>query len=950
MTSLAGLPQDSYGKAIRDMQQLNTLLTTFHNDVNSHFPEESPKSEWRGRKVEIQAKFREIATKADTLMQEIQEAINTSGDTDKIKKLKSEFDLITKQLDNSLADIEQFDASLADIEKMAPDNEKADYLMARRGLNLAKQDFKSTLRSQLPKIDAAFKEGLLVQKTVSQQQGYHSQVIALEKLELILDTNTGEQSWEPPLELDQINQWIDQYDSLFTEDICHHIPKSAVLQFASLLARVKAGLLPQELPSAAARYEALLPNDAKRYLQILAGEQTNEEKVFAVKQLFSEQEEQLCAIACLVNTKKIPLKNILQLGLLNKDELLKLAPYLRAVHLIDLDHDFLEQLLKRCSNIHFLILNNDKITELPPLPNCRTLFCKDSVLLEQLPPLPNCLWLNCSNCPVKQLPELPVCRLLSCEDCPLQSLPDLPNCRYLNCENCPVQHLPALPNCRSLYCLRCPLQHLPALPNCEHLSCQLCPVLQDLPALPNCRSLHCHACPKLQELPEELPLCHTLVCEDCLELRSVPAALPCCRSFNCINCPLLQTMPEVPFTALVSSASGFSKLVVDIDQLIIDPKKFLLSLGNNLLKGQTFPNIYYFSNGELSPAIDVGGVRRDFVTRLFELLFFKGIKDKSVLPVSRDGDAGVWPIANANAEADDSESKTIEACYQTIGRLFALCYLDACNFKAGEVFDPRLFAVLRIIANPIFKPDEALMRSLLVAKGLPETIAQLAKGQKPPESFDREALKNATYLLNPGEFPNEPADFSKPEIQEALLKELGDEAKKDERLLATSYIAAEMKKSLGNELWESFCQEKGEVLQKKIQGELSADALKKKLRWATHSNADQYDLDNQVVPVTQEEIKNVRTFLENWIDKRKEDRKQLSHFVRAVTSNNTLGGPDLTIKVYHPTKMHEFRIPQAHTCFFTLDIPSNYPNQEVFDEKLDKLLTEGLAGTAFQEA
>ncbi len=81
----------------------------------------------------------------------------------------------------------------------------------------------------------------------------------------------------------------------------------------------------------------------------------------------------------------------------------------------------------------------------------------------------------------------------------------------------------------------------------------------------------------------------------------------------------------MPYDAFVSGSSvAFAKFEVDVSLLATKSKDFLLTLGRQyLLKNQPFPNIYYFSNGELSPAIDVGGVRRDFISRLFESLFKK---------------------------------------------------------------------------------------------------------------------------------------------------------------------------------------------------------------------------------------------------------------------------------------------------------------------------------------
>lgn len=515
------------------------------------------------------------------------------------------------------------------------------------------------------------------------------------------------------------------------------------------------------------------------------------------------------------------------------------------------------------------------------------------------------------------------------------------NLNFLTIHNDEIETLPPLPFCRDLSCGRClKLRELPALPLCNRLVCNDCRELQTLIELPLCRVLYCAHCTALQTLPE-LPRCTILDCSNCPSLRSISTALPSCRRCDFTGCPLLLTMPEVPYTAQVASdtttqGSEFTKLEVDIDQLAQDPKSFLTTLGSQyLLQGKPFPNVYYFSHGELSPAIDVGGVRRDFVSRLFELLF--KADGTGTLPVSRDRDAGVWPTAPISDSTTDNSQ--LATCYETIGRLFALCYADACRLKTGQVFDPELFQVLKVIARPGLSLEETLIHSLLVLKRLPETVAELAAEEAPGEAigqtFDNATLMNATHLLSQDadEIPTTPADFSQAATRAALRQELFDEARADARIRVAYLIASEMEKALGDAAWAQFCKESADVSQKKIEGELSAEALKKKLQWKPERH------------VAAEKMQRTKQFLEHWIDGNKDNPDQLRRFVRAVTSNNTLGTADLVIQLFNRGAA---AVPSTHTCFFTLELSADYTSQEQFNERLSWLV--GQSDEGFQAA
>ena len=74
-----------------------------------------------------------------------------------------------------------------------------------------------------------------------------------------------------------------------------------------------------------------------------------------------------------------------------------------------------------------LSCDNNKLTKLPALPECKGLYCRDNQLT-RLPALPKFTFLRCDNNKLTQLPALPNCGDLSCDNNKLTQKPAIPNC------------------------------------------------------------------------------------------------------------------------------------------------------------------------------------------------------------------------------------------------------------------------------------------------------------------------------------------------------------------------------------------------------------------------------------------------------------------------------------------------------------------------------------------
>jgi hypothetical protein len=348
-----------------------------------------------------------------------------------------------------------------------------------------------------------------------------------------------------------------------------------------------------------------------------------------------------------------------------------------------------------------------------------------------------------------------------------------------------------------------------------------------------------------------------------------------------------------------------ARLEVDLGALHQTPELYLLQLGDCLSQQHPFPQVYYFNNGIPSNAVDVGGLRRDFITRLFERLF----SGETGSLLSINGDAGLLPRKPVFGQ---------ENSYRIIGNIFALCYLGSNNFTTGALFDPLLFEILKIpgIAE---KEVPAMLQAALILKGLPIDLVKWLNGTRELSSFSPEVQANIAARLETAEIPDKQIPF-----KDLLLE--------DGVVYAATNIAFGMKASLGESAWHQLQTEETMQLKAKIEGELTPQKLKDKLVF-------------DIGAASQEEAERTRGFLINWIDRA--DLVSLERFVRAISGNKTLSNQPLQIQFYNRGEEY---IPVARTCFFSLELSCEYLYQETFDAKLHLLLTEGLADGGFQIA
>ncbi len=407
------------------------------------------------------------------------------------------------------------------------------------------------------------------------------------------------------------------------------------------------------------------------------------------------------------------------------------------------------------------------------------------------------------------------------------------------------------------------------------------------------------SCPNLTSFPGRLPECKWFACCGCDALTTLPE-LPKCQSLQSLKCPII-TLPELPWNVRIISDFNSTQstiLEVDIDEISSNPKKYLDKLGNYLQYKSSFPEVSYFKGKEPLEGVDEGGLRRDFVTRLVKNIY--SVSEENFLKYKEGPNQGVLPLK------DDRK------CLRTLGRLFALCAQEGSSFKIGPVFDSLLFEGIK-----------AEDRTKIFAKinAIPERVVELAESAD-GKGFEDSILVNAGFILDIEEGKPE-GYFDSAKHREELKEELQKQMKEDEALFVMNLIAEEMKAVLGGQAWDRL---KDVDLQSRIQGELTKDLLKEKLDWSQQHEG-----------ITAEEVSKIKGFTEDWIGRA--SKETLERFVWAVSSNRTLGPQNLKVKLFHRGPDY---LPVAHTCFFSIEFSTAYPDQETFDNKLNLLLTEGL--------
>jgi hypothetical protein len=118
--------------------------------------------------------------------------------------------------------------------------------------------------------------------------------------------------------------------------------------------------------------------------------------------------------------------------------------------------------------------------------------------------------------------------------------------------------------------------------------------------------------------------------------------------------------------------------------------------------------------------------------------------------------------------------------------------------------------------------------------------------------------------------------------------------------------------------WEESKGVSPEVLQEKIQGSLSKQQVLDALDWDAEDEKTQ-------------------KFLTDWIQGATDE--QLEKFVSAISGSSTLAANQkLKVHLYPESE----NLPTFHSCNFTIDLPRQYPDYEIFKAKLEESLANAV--------
>lgn len=342
--------------------------------------------------------------------------------------------------------------------------------------------------------------------------------------------------------------------------------------------------------------------------------------------------------------------------------------------------------------------------------------------------------------------------------------------------------------------------------------------LEDIQVLSYCVSLDCSSISCLTKIPE-LPVCKCLNCHSCVSLIALPK-LPVCDYLYCSYCvSLKEEIPKLPFGVVVY-CGGFAgrvseclNLNVHLEELSEEPIQILKKLGTIILfKDYPFPNITYFEKNIQSEGVDLGGVRRDFVSRLCESLFNQTEKNGDQVRQFLKTDENHYPQIPRIAQGCEIEF------YRTIGNIMALCYHGRSSLVIGSIF-PQVIYDCMVMGE---RDDQSVALELAAKEMSWLTPFLLNQSEVIPE-ITSDQFVYLTCLAESFELnitTVEELNIHRAELLEKLRTRIEEEARFNGVLFAILIMTKEMKRKLGNKKWKRVVLGGGVELKNRIEGAL----------------------------------------------------------------------------------------------------------------------------------
>ncbi|MBM3183844.1 MAG: hypothetical protein FJZ64_00880 [Chlamydiae bacterium] len=328
-----------------------------------------------------------------------------------------------------------------------------------------------------------------------------------------------------------------------------------------------------------------------------------------------------------------------------------------------------------------------------------------------------------------------------------------------------------------------------------------------------------------------------------------------------------------------------------------------------------FPLIRYETRGLVDTVgIDVGGITRDFITRIFKSIF-----ENRIFPL-REDNGSFFPLL----EGADGEKKTQISTYQVIGWIYALALRGYQKIQTGQYMHPDLFTMIHALQDA-------------EVQALPDRIEDISQI---PERIYKRILKSYLKLQARHLFGPDTADHGVIDrdidvfVENGTINayssavyqtrdELLEGAQANEGILAVLNIAKSMHKHIE---WFLVERKTPEELEETIQGRLTKECVLRALE-----KRDGTDTDFQAV----------KGYVERYVQEATDE--ELADFVWAVSGKKSIA---LGERLYITACVQSEQLPVFHTCSRQMDIP-HYPNYDTFKILMTRSVTEAKASCAF---
>ncbi|MDP1609129.1 MAG: hypothetical protein Q8L98_07440 [Chlamydiales bacterium] len=347
-----------------------------------------------------------------------------------------------------------------------------------------------------------------------------------------------------------------------------------------------------------------------------------------------------------------------------------------------------------------------------------------------------------------------------------------------------------------------------------------------------------------------------------------------------------------------------------------EPTKLLLALRAIQCISGRFPEKIRY---RFSKAVDVGGVTRDCIAKLFQELYSIALPNWA----GKVEEQGIIPQCK-NLE-DPIEQREQIKCYEALGLLFAFALDDDRTVRTGAYFHPALFQMLHELTTEDLGKIQSIplhlyidqSDSISVYNKLLKVFLQNTRYRSFFGETDLEINTAIDEFIQENKVPPS-LQAAEVETKEAFLQAEGIH----QILCATLCMAIGINNYNLNSSWEVLKGASYKDLALNIQGSVDKQLILASLKWDKSGST-------------------AEKFLIDWIQEA--TPKDIQQFLHAISGSFALPvGRDLHVHIYE----EKDKLPTFHTCNFSVDLSENYLDYPTFARQMATAL-EWIEKTGF---